>query len=61
MIYYYFQSQDKNCIKNLQFLHMSLTKYSSEYWGKIFKYENIFGINIKLEYEYEYIWTLENN
>ena len=40
---------------------MSLTKYSSEYWGKIFEYPNIFGMNIKHEYEYEYIWTLKNN
>ena len=41
-------------------LHISLTKYSGKYSGKIFEYPNIFGMNIKLEYEYEYICTLKN-
>ena len=52
-----FSEQSQQFCQKLKFLHMSLTKYSGKYSGKIFEYPNIFGMNIKLEYEYEYIWT----
>ena len=55
-----FSEQSLQFCQKLKFLHMSLTKYSSKYSGKIFEYPNILGMNIKLEYEYEYIWTLKN-
>ena len=55
-----FSEQSQQFCQKLTFLHMSFTKYSGKYSGKIFKYSNIFGMNIKLKYEYEYICTLEN-
>ena len=55
-----FSEQSQQFCQKHTFLHMSLTKYSGKYSGKIFEYPNIFSMNIKLEYEYEYIWTLKN-
>ena len=47
-------SDTEQLCKKLKFLHINLTKYS----GKKFEYPNIFGLNKKPEYEYEYIRTL---